>query len=320
MQDTFGRSINYMRISVTDRCNLRCRYCAPDGGACVQADGILTDEEILRTVRAAVSTGITRFKVTGGEPLMRPGCADLLRRLKAIPGVQSVTLTTNGTMLAPLAKELAAFGLDGVNISLDAPERAEYARIAGADRLLDVLAGLDAALAAGLRTKLNCVLLPGCEARLVPLARFAAEKPLDVRFIEVMPIGAGREDPGPDRDKALAILRTEWPGLHAVNECRGNGPAHYYADDALMGRIGMIDAVSHRFCENCNRIRLTCTGLLKPCLCYGESVDLRGALHSGSEEDLRAALCRAVAAKPRAHCFEDRAGITERRGMSEIGG
>ena len=163
------------------------------------------------------------------------------------------------------------------------------------------------------------MLLPGCETRLVPLARYSENRPLDVRFIEVMPIGAGAAQPGPDRDAALEILRQVWPDLHPVTEHRGNGPAHYYAAEGLTGRIGIIDAVSHKFCAGCNRVRLTSTGRLKPCLCYGEAADLRAVLRENPAQ-LPEALRRAIFEKPRAHCFEDAAAVTERRGMSQIGG
>lgn len=280
MLDQFGRTIDYMRLSVTDRCNLRCRYCMPNGVTPVAHNQVLTYEELLRVAAAGVELGITKFKVTGGEPLARLDCVDFIARLKALPGVEQVTLTTNGVLLEPVVPRLAEMGIDGVNVSLDAPDREAFAAITGFDKLPQVLDGLDALLAAGIQTKLNCVLLPGCEERLVPLARFA-QRGLDVRFIEVMPIGAGLADSGPNRDEALELLRREWPGLHEVEERRGNGPAHYYAADALPGRIGMIDAVSHKFCAGCNRVRLTSTGFLKPCLCYGEGTDLRSVLREG---------------------------------------
>lgn len=318
MVDQFGRTIGYMRLSITDRCNLRCRYCMPDGVVPVAHTDVLTYEELLRAASAGVELGITRFKVTGGEPLARLGCVDFIARLKALPGVEQVTLTTNGVLLAPVVPRLAELGIDGVNVSLDAPDREGFAAVTGFDALDRVLESIDSLLAAGIKSKLNCVLLPGCEGRLVPLARFAA-RGLDVRFIELMPIGAGAADSGPSRDEALAVLRGEWPDLHEVDERRGNGPAHYYASAALAGRIGMIDAVSHKFCARCNRVRLTSTGLLKPCLCYGEGTDLRAVLRERPDE-LQEALRAAICGKPKAHCFDSAWAITEQRAMSQIGG
>lgn len=319
MTDQFGRTIDYMRLSVTDRCNLRCRYCMPHGITLGRHEEMLTYEEFLQVAGAAVALGITKFKVTGGEPLVRLGCVDFIGRLKTLPGVEQVTLTTNGLLLEPLLPELAAIGVDGINISLDAADPAEFAAITGFDRLGTVLRAIEASVGSGIRTKLNCVLLAGCEPRLVPLARFAQNRPLDVRFIEVMPIGMGAQAKGPGREQALQILQRQWPDLHPVEEKRGNGPAHYYASAALTGRIGMIDAVSHKFCAGCNRVRLTSTGQLKPCLCYGEGADLRAALRR-HPETLPDALRRAVYQKPRAHCFDDAAAITEQKNMSEIGG
>lgn len=318
MVDQFGRTIDYMRLSVTDRCNLRCRYCMPNGVVPVAHADVLTYEELLRVAAVGVELGITKFKVTGGEPLARLGCVDFIARLKTLPGVEQVTLTTNGVLLGPAIPRLAEIGIDGVNVSLDAPGREDFAAITGFDLLPQVLDSIDGLLGLGIRTKLNCVLLPGCEGRLVPLARFAGWG-LDVRFIEVMPIGAGALDSGPSRDEALDVLRREWPDLHEVDERRGNGPAHYYATAALTGRVGMIDAVSHRFCNRCNRVRLTSTGLLKPCLCYGEGADLRAVLRERPGE-LRETLRAAIYGKPQAHCFACAEHITEQKAMGQIGG
>jgi cyclic pyranopterin phosphate synthase len=330
MRDQFERTIDYMRLSITDRCNLRCSYCMPDGIPVLPHAEILTYEELLCVAAAAVRLGITKFKVTGGEPLVRKGCVDFLQRLHALPGVRSVTLTTNGVLLAAAVPRLAVLGLDGVNISLDSCDAGEFQAITGFDALGQVMQGIDAAVAAGLRTKLNCVLLPGSEARWVRLARFAEARPIDVRFIEEMPIGRGVVVSKIQREDVLAALRAVWPDLHPVAETRGNGPAHYYASAALQGRIGLIDAVSHSFCAGCNRVRLTSTGRLKPCLCYGESTDLRAILRANgrdlaqTEEERLEALCeamrRAIYAKPRAHSFGDAAAITEHKGMSQIGG
>lgn len=320
MLDQYGRTIDYLRISITDRCNLRCRYCMPQGIELNPHSDILRYEEILQVAAAAVELGVNKFKITGGEPLVRRGCTDFMRRLKAMPGVEQVTLTTNGVLLAPLAQELAGLGLDGVNISLDAAYPASFRAITGCDLLERVLAGVDACVDAGLKTKLNCVMLAGCEERLIPLACFA-RRPIDVRFIEVMPIGEGAHQTrsGPKREQALEILRGAWPDLHPVAERRGNGPAHYYASAALTGRIGMIDAVSHKFCRDCNRVRLTSTGLLKPCLCYSDNTDLRAVLRTRPETLAEALRC-AIWAKPRAHCFDGGGAVTEQKGMSQIGG
>ena len=323
MLDQYGRKIDYLRISVTDRCNLRCRYCMPEPVSAVQHADILRYEEILRICRAAAELGITKFKVTGGEPLVRAGCVDFITALKAQPGTEQVTLTTNGLLLEANLDALTEAGLDGVNISFDSPDNARFRRITGytgdgADTLLHVL---DACCAKGLKTKINAVLLEETEADAPALAAIAAKLPVDVRFIELMPIGFGTTMKRVSPEDILTALQERWPDLAPTDERRGNGPAHYYKSAALLGRIGFIDAVSHKFCAECNRVRLTSTGQLKPCLCYADSADLRALIRGGcTDGELKEALRASVYAKPRAHCFDTNASITEKHAMSQIGG
>ena len=323
MLDQYGRSIDYLRISVTDRCNLRCRYCMPEPVDAVQHADILRYEEILRICRAAIELGITKFKVTGGEPLVRAGCTEFIAELKKQPGTQQVTLTTNGLLLEKNLDALADAGLDGVNISLDTTDNTRFQRITGytgngADTLLRVL---EECCAKGLKTKINAVLLEETEEDAPELAAIAEELPVDVRFIELMPIGFGTAMRRVSPDDILSALRKRWPDLAPTDERRGNGPAHYYKSDLLLGRIGFRDAVSHKFCADCNRVRLTSTGQLKPCLCYADSADLRALIRGGcTDGELKEALRASVYAKPRAHCFDTGAAVTERHAMSQIGG
>ena len=323
MLDQYGRSIDYLRISVTDRCNLRCRYCMPEPVDAVQHADILRYEEILRICRAAIELGITKFNVTGGEPLVRAGCTEFIAELKKQPGTQQVTLTTNGLLLEKNLDALADAGLDGVNISLDTTDNTRFQRITGytgngADTLLRVL---EECCAKGLKTKINAVLLEETEEDAPELAAIAEELPVDVRFIELMPIGFGTAMRRVSPDDILSALRKRWPDLAPTDERRGNGPAHYYKSDLLLGRIGFIDAVSHKFCADCNRVRLTSTGQLKPCLCYADSADLRALIRGGcTDGELKEALRASVYAKPRAHCFDTGAAVTERHAMSQIGG
>ena len=312
-----------MRISVTDRCNLRCRYCMPEPIDALGHGEILRYEEILRICRAAIELGITKFKVTGGEPLVRAGCTEFIAELKKQPGTEQVTLTTNGLLLEKNLDALTAAGLDGVNISLDTTDNARFQRITGytgdgADTLLRVL---KECCAKGLKTKINAVMLEETEADAPALAAIASILPVDVRFIELMPIGFGTAMKRVSPEETLAALKERWHDLAPTNERRGNGPAHYYKSAALLGRIGFIDAVSHKFCAECNRVRLTSTGQLKPCLCYADSADLRALIRGGcTDEELKEALRLAVYAKPRAHCFDTNAIITEKHAMSQIGG
>lgn len=321
MIDQYGRTIEYLRISVTDRCNLRCKYCMPEQPEWIAHEQILRYEELLFIAKAAIDLGITHFKITGGEPLVRKGVVDFIRQLRALPGCNAVTLTTNGILLKELAQPLKDAGLDAVNISLDTRNPQHYAEITGVDGLQSVLEGVDAALVAGLRTKLNCVLLKSTQDQVVPLAAMAEEKPLDVRFIELMPIGEGMQGGGFSPLEARKCLLERWPDLHPVEERRGYGPARYEASAQLKGRIGWINAVSHGFCDQCNRIRLTCTGQLKPCLCYETRTDLRALIRNGaSMEELRQALQQAIYQKPNAHCFKQVEEVTEHHPMAQIGG
>ena len=323
MRDALGREINYMRLSVTDRCNLRCRYCMPIEGVPPAAHcDILRYEALLRVVQAAVSLGIDRFKVTGGEPLVRRGIVDFIRSLKALPGVRQVTLTTNGLLLPPLLDGLLDAGLDAVNISLDTRDNAQYQAITRSSHTADEVLHAVRLCAGTLPTKINAVLLPETAAQLIPLARLAEELPVDVRFIERMPLGV--TDIGATESVHIEVidrLRAVWPDLAPVQERRGNGPARYYASAKLHGCIGLIEAVSHAFCASCNRVRLTSTGLLKPCLCYEQGTDLGPLLRGGADNAaLRAAIEQAVYQKPAAHCFAQQGNATERKSMNQIGG
>ena len=324
MLDQYGRNIDYMRLSITDRCNLRCRYCMPEGVTCPEShEDILRYEEILRICRAATALGITKFKVTGGEPLVRKGCVDLIAELKALPGVEQVTLTTNGLLLREKLDALCAAGLDAVNISLDTLDAEKFRAITGfaGFKAEEARALLSNCCTRGLRTKLNTVLLEENRDEAGELAALAEAFPVDVRFIELMPIGFGGSLTRVSPDEVLDRLRARWPDLHPTEEKRGNGPAHYYASERMQGRIGFIDAVSHAFCAGCNRVRLTSTGQLKPCLSFDSTADLRALLRAGcTDEELKAALEQAIYRKPRAHSFERREEMTERRTMSQIGG
>ena len=323
MRDAFGREINYMRLSVTDRCNLRCRYCMPaEGVPPTSHTDILRYEELLRVAQAAVSLGIDRFKVTGGEPLVRRGIVDFIRSLKALPGVRQVTLTTNGLHLPSLLDGLLDAGLDAVNISLDTRDNAQYQAITRSSHTADEVLHAVRLCAGRLPTKVNAVLLSETAAQLVPLARLAEELLVDVRFIERMPLGAADASASePAHKETIDLLRAAWPDLASVQKRCGNGPARYYASTKLNGCIGLIEAVSHAFCASCNRVRLTSTGLLKPCLCYEQGTDLKPLLRGGADNAaLRDAIGQAVRDKPAAHCFAQQDAVTEHKSMNQIGG
>lgn len=330
MLDQYGRSINYIRVSVTDRCNLRCTYCMPETGVeQVAHKDILSYDEITRIIRICAKQGISRVKLTGGEPLARKGLPCLIEMLKQIRGIEQVTLTTNGVLLKEQMADLAGAGIDAVNISIDTLDEEMYACITRRNKLKEALAGLDEALLyPQVQVKINCVPLLGVnEDQWVPLALLAKEQPVDVRFIEMMPIGFGKRYQGKTQEDILAVLRKsygrETDGVRRdFGGVSGNGPSTYVAFPGFKGRIGFISAMSHQFCSKCNRIRLTAEGLLKPCLQYAKGEDLRTPLRCGaSQVELSEIIRQAIYQKPLSHHFElgEGDGFEEKQ-MSRIGG
>ena len=319
--DGFGRDIHYMRVSVTDRCNLRCRYCMPEGVDILPMSSLLTFEEITALCRQASLLGIRRIKITGGEPLIRRNVAGLVAMLKETPGIDQVTMTTNGVLLGRHLEDLLKAGLDAVNISLDTLDQDRYCSITGKDRLKDVLTGIEQAASSRLRVKINAVLMAGINdkdwASLITLAR---ERPLDVRFIEMMPIGAGSRFKPVSNRTLLEEMKDRYPDIKKDQAIHGNGPAVYYHIPGFRGSIGFISAMHGKFCTACNRIRMSATGDIKPCLCYDDSFGIREILREKGEaaagEDMR----KAIWQKPKAHCFECQEEITEQKKMSQIGG
>ncbi len=324
MMDSNNRKIEYLRISVTDRCNLRCIYCMPHGTELLGMSELLTYEEIVEVVEAASSLGIKRIKITGGEPLIRRGCPALISRLKKVSGIEQVTITTNGILLKENLPRLIEAGTDGINISLDTLNPRRFKEITGSDRLEEVLEGIDAALKTTVPVKINSVLMQGInDDEAVDLAELARERQTDVRFIEMMPIGAGAEYKTVSNDGIRKRLSKEYPGLTEDKSAHGNGPAVYVKIPGFKGSIGFISAIHGKFCSSCNRIRLTSTGRLKPCLCYGETVDLREIIRSERPDKyklLTSAIAEAISKKPEQHCFEEPELVTEKKKMSSIGG
>lgn len=323
MLDRYGRVINYLRISVTDRCNLRCCYCMPEGVQDVGMKNILTFEEIWEIVRTGVSLGITHIRITGGEPLMRKGCVDLIRGIREIPGVETITMTTNGVLLENYGKQLKEAGVDGVNISLDTLDPEEFYKITGKRELQEVLAGIRAAKTAGLPVKLNAVNRKELDP--IPLVRYAQEENLPIRFIEMMPVGYGKKYVGRSNEE----LRETLEAVCGKAECMtnreelsrmGSGPAVYYQFSDLKVPVGFISAIHGKFCDTCNRVRLTAEGYLKLCLCYDKGEDLRRVLREGEKENLRTIMEQTIFRKPAAHCFEHPAEMTETHEMVKIGG
>ncbi len=319
MKDCYNREINYLRISVTDRCNLRCNYCMPqDGIECVSMDEILSFEEITAVCKQAVRLGITRLKVTGGEPLVRRGIAKLIKMLHEIDGIEQVTMTTNGILLANHIDELVASGLDAVNISIDSMDEDRYRQVTRGGELVQALSGLDAAIDSGIKVKVNTVLYPGNDWKL--LVAIAKDKPVDVRFIETMPIGEGREYSGVFMEDIQQYFDRQGIELKTDYNIHGNGPAIYYKPAGYRGHIGIIAPIHGKFCGSCNRIRLTSTGMVRPCLCFDEMIDIKKCVREGTGVDIYEALKRAILAKPKEHRFLEGDYISGMECMSGIGG
>ena len=326
MIDRCGRNIDYLRISVTDRCNLRCIYCMPEEGIRLTGrENILQEPEIIRVCRVMAELGIKKIKITGGEPLVRPRMPGLIRQIKAIPGIEKVTLTTNGILLKKQMKELAEAGLDSLNISLDTLDREGSLKITRRNLLDDTLAGIEEAMKyPNVQLKINCVPLGIEEQNLCEIAEFARKYPVHVRFIEMMPIGYGSSFTGMSQEKIVSLLEERFGRIVPYEgEPLGNGPCKYYTVDGFQGKIGFISSISHKFCSECNRIRLTSQGYLKTCLQYTAGRDLRDALRNGgTDEELKEIIKAALSEKPDGHHFREKvkADDTESLCMSQIGG
>ena len=321
MQDTYNRRIDYMRISVTDRCNLRCFYCMPEEGICkMDHRDVLRYEEITKIVREGVKFGITRIRLTGGEPLVRPGIEDLIKGIKAVEGIDEISLTTNGQLLKDMAAGLKEAGLDRVNISLDSLLEDKYREITRGGDIKKVFEGLGACLELELKPiKINIVIMKGInDDEIEEFAGLTRIFPVSVRFIELMPIGQTSrrfEDYFLSNDSVMERL----PDLIPDEEVLGGGPAVYYRLPKALGTIGFIGALSHNFCHLCNRIRLTADGRIKPCLHSDLEVDLKPALRESGEE-LGDAIARAIELKPKRHSMKDHRSMARDRDMYQIGG
>lgn len=311
---------------MTDRCNLRCIYCMPEEGIRLTGrENILQEPEIIRVCQVMAELGIKKIKITGGEPLVRPQIPGLIRQIKAIPGIEKVTLTTNGILLKKQMKKLAEAGLDSLNISLDTLDRKVFEKITRRDFLGDTLDGIEEAMKyPKVQLKINCVPLGTEEQNLCEIAEFACKYPVHVRFIEMMPIGYGSSFTGMSQKKIISLLEEKFGTLIPYEgEPLGNGPCKYYTVDGFQGKIGFISAISHKFCSECNRIRLTSQGYLKTCLQYTAGRDLREVLRNGgTDEELKETIKEALSEKPDGHHFREKVkdDDTESLCMSQIGG
>lgn len=334
MRDGHGRVIDYLRISLTDRCNFRCIYCMPEEGvSALGHDDILRIEEIEAIVRVATRIGIRSVRLTGGEPLVRKGVVDLVASLNAMEGIENISLTTNGVLLPEMASDLKQAGLSRVNISLDTLDPQQFTEITRVGKLDSTLRGIDAALETGFNpVKINAVTVRSLDQDYLEFAKLSIDRPLHTRFIEYMPVGEssgvdgsgwGKQDVIPS-EELLQIINEQAvaEGLPALVPLDGDhkpvgwGPARYFEFPGAQGTVGFISPLSRHFCSECNRLRLTADGKLRPCLFSDEEIDVRAALREGGEEAVYECFLQALHLKPDEH--HDKIG-TERN-MSQIGG
>lgn len=324
MQDQFGREIEYMRISLTNNCNLRCSYCMPEKK--IADIHFFPEEQVLRCVESAVSLDITHFRLTGGEPLCYPGIEKLVCKIKQIKEVASVHLTTNGVLLKEKAEQLKQAGIDSINVSLDTPDEKEYQVLTGGGKLSNVLEGIKKAAELKIPIKINAVLRE--QTDVCALAAFSEQNHVTLRFIEMMPIGFGKILPVKPKSKVLETLQERYGRYERIMQRKadsqeeyGHGPAVYYQFSDLNISIGLIQAIHGKFCDRCNRVRITSEAKLKPCLASAKVIDLRPALEDTENPDKLAELMRqAIFRKPKSHHFEEQNPEKSSETMNQIGG
>jgi cyclic pyranopterin phosphate synthase len=310
IEDTFGRRVSYLRISLTDRCNYRCTYCMPEEVEFRPRTEILSFEEITRLVTVFAGLGVRRVRLTGGEPTVRRDLVEVVAMIAAVPGIQQVVMTTNGHLLAELAAPLAAAGLRGVNVSIDTLDADRFREVTRRGDLARVVAGIDAARAAGLAVKLNAVALRGInEDELVRLCEFAWERGIVTRFIEQMPMSDGKYF-HPEREISAAEIRAAITAAHgplspSPHTSGDTGPSRYWhLEQDPRREVGIISPMTEHFCDSCNRLRLTATGALHACLGHDDALSLRDILRAGgTDDDIRAAIGASVGAKRAGHEF-----------------
>lgn len=316
MTDGYGRKIDYMRISLTDNCNLRCSYCMPEGK--ISDIHYLPVETVLKCVESAVCLGITNFRLTGGEPLIYPDIEKLITKMRNVSGVNFIGITTNGVFLSEKADVLKMAGTDSINVSLDTVDSYEFRKITGRNCLKNVIDGIDAALDSRIKLKINTVLRS--EVDVLKMTEFANDKNIDIRFIELMPVGIGEKNDIIPRKAVIEKLEKKYGKVCGVSKMHDeNGPAEYYAFRKLGVRVGLIQAVHGKFCDRCNRIRITSDAGLKPCLADSRIIDLKEALDIGKDE-LTKIMKKAIYEKPKSHHFEDILCEKETKTMNMIGG
>lgn len=323
MKDKFGREIDYLRVSVTDKCNLRCIYCMGEkDNNFLKSDEKLTDDEIYRIVKESSELGVKKVRITGGEPLVRQDLVKIISKINSIPGIEEIYLTTNGILLDDMIDELAANGLKGVNISLDSLNEERFNKITRLGKLNKVLEAIDKSIALGIKVKLNTVIVNDINKdEIIDFVNLTKEKNIDVRFIELMPIGVAINYKGATNEEVLKVISESYSDYEEIVRSKSSGPASYIKLKGAKGKIGFISAISNCFCEDCNRIRLTAEGFLKQCLHFDYGIDLKSKLRSGiSDEELRKLIYDNIYDKPEKHLFLEKSDHKELKFMNQIGG
>lgn len=332
MIDKYNRVIDYIRISVTDRCNLRCLYCMPEQGVdFVPHEHIITLEEIIKLCECFGKLGISKVKITGGEPLVRKNLPYLIMKMKEVPGIKNVTLTTNGILLKEQMKSLAEAGLDAVNISLDTLDEKKFEALTRFPYLDKVMEGMEEALKyKEIPVKINCVPIKDYNSKesILEMIELARYNNVHIRFIQMMPIGPCKTLTSISEEEIKSLIRDNYGTLEPFSKELGNGPGRYYSVNGFIGKIGFISAINHQFCDSCNRVRLTSQGILKNCLQYAGGINLKELLRTGvSDEELLELIREEIYNKPRKHQFKAVTAVNilsdhslEQGNMFQIGG
>ena len=324
MKDRFQREIDYLRLSVTDNCNLRCVYCMEEDTCNFLANNKkITDDEIIRIVTASAKLGIKKIRVTGGEPLIRPNIVDLIGRINNIDGIEEIYMTTNGILLYDKIEELVKNGLKGVNISLDSLQEERFNKITRRSGFDKVIKAIDKSIELGISVKVNTVIMNDINKdEIMDFVKLTLSKPIDIRFIELMPIGIGQVDKGVSNEEIISLIKSEFSDLEEIGRAKKGGPANYIKIKGALGKVGFISAISNCFCENCNRVRLTSDGFLKQCLHFDYGVNLRDLIRNEdiTEEQLENVIKENIYNKPEKHLFNEENSNAEIRLMNQIGG
>lgn len=322
MKDKFNREIDYLRISVADNCNLRCIYCMEENqNKFLKDNEKLTCDEIYKIVVNFAKVGIKKVRITGGEPLVRADIVNLIGKINKINGIDQIYLTTNGTLLLDKIEALVKNGLKGVNISLDSLREDRFKKLTRYDELSKVNAAIEKCIELGIKVKINIVLIDDINKdEIMDFVNLTFKRPIDVRFIELMPIGIGSKYKGVANEEVIELIKSKC-SVKEVDKIKSSGPANYLKVDGAIGKIGFISALSNCFCDECNRIRVTADGFLKQCLHFNYGVDLKSLIRKGiSDEKLGLVLYNNIFNKPEKHLFMAKSPNKEIRFMNEIGG